>query len=176
MSRVLHALALGAALALCGPLLPAAIGSNSVTAQAADFTGQVRRIRIKARNNGAGYRLKVVHPAGEIDSAQAVVRDPITGESLASTDLGPAGRATAVAIAKVDPSTLGDRLTIGVTDRDQGFSTVGVALSEGRGEAANADGWKVRAVVNARRPGRRRGESARRPRSDRRGSGRPRAR
>ena len=81
-----------AALVAGAPLIGSAIAPDAGIGQAqAQFTGRIKRVRIKKRRVGTGYKIRVVGESSPDDTAlggSVAVRDAQTGEPIGGGELG----------------------------------------------------------------------------------------
>ena len=137
--------------------------SIGAEAEAADFTGKIKRIKIKKRRTGSGFKVVARtggDDAGSVASAE-VTLSTTDGEVLEQLTLDDPGRARVKASAQLDGFTPGSSITVMATAMleagcggdpfgcQQEFE-VSVDGLEARtaGEGSSEDGWKVRATVS----------------------------
>jgi hypothetical protein len=139
-------------------LLPDASGAVISEAQAADFTGRIKRIKIKKKRVGSGFKMVVVTESDDADaiaSADVTLCDPVTGEVLETLTLDEPGRARVISLDDDAAVTGGD--TLHVTFKAQSIDhngdpfgeqqefEVSIDMLEARtAEGDPGDGWKVR--------------------------------
>lgn len=128
-------------------------GLNVGSADAADFTGRIKRIRIKKRRVGEGFKLSTQTTGNgssetEVASAKAVLTDA-NGSTIETVTLGTAFHGTVVASTTTTDAEMGDSITITLAGDDSVESQVTVALKNGKGQGTNDDGWKAKATLNA---------------------------
>ena len=151
-------------LALCG--LAVGTGAQLVdqpglsVAQAADFTGRVKNIRIRKRRTGSGFKVVVKSEgdeAGSVSSTQVSITDS-DGLVLEEMTMDSAVRGRVVSSGTLDVSGMSSEstLTLGFLDssgdpfgEQQEFEVSVDGLDVRKAEGGNDDGWKVRAQVNA---------------------------
>ncbi len=151
-------------LALCG--LAVSTGAQLVdqpglsVAQAADFTGRVKNIRIKKRRTGSGFKVVVKSEgdeAGSVSSAQVSITDS-DGLVLEEMTMDSAVRGRVVGSGTLDVSGMSAESTLTLSFADsngdpfgeqQEFEVSVDGLDARTAEGGNDDGWKVRAKVNA---------------------------
>ncbi|MFT5587621.1 MAG: hypothetical protein ACI9VR_005234 [Cognaticolwellia sp.] len=151
-------------LALCGLAIPTASqvfdqGGLSA-AQAADFTGRVKNIRIKKKRVGSGFKISVKSQGEDADSvasAQISIADS-DGLVLEEMTLDTAVRGRVLSSGTLDISGMSaeSTLTFSMIDNNgdpfgeqQEFEVSVDGLEARTAEGGNDDGWKVRAKVNA---------------------------
>ena len=133
------------------------------TAQAADFTGRIKTIRIKKRRTGSGFKVVVKsqgQDAGSVASAQVSVADS-SGLVLEEMTLDTAVRGRVLSSGTLDVKGLSADSNLNVYVYDSSGDPFGeqqefeVSIdglaggATGRSEGGNDDGWKVRAKLNA---------------------------
>jgi len=129
-------------------------GLNVGLADAADFTGRIRHVRIKRKRVGSGFNINAQTTGNgngngntEIASAKAVLTDA-DGSTIESVTLGTAFHGTVVASTTTTEEEMGDSITITLAGDDLDNPEITVALKKGKGEGASADGWKAKATLN----------------------------
>ncbi len=123
------------------------------SASAADFTGRIKRIRIKKRgtNNGFSVGVRVFGSEGDSGVARATATlIDANGSIIDELTLGAAFRGAVVARTRTNAQDVGDAVVVFV-DTGDGETAITVELSpEGMGEGANAEGWKAKVRLNPR--------------------------
>lgn len=161
-----HRLLIAAALATGAPLIGAAIAPEAGIgrAQAADFTGRVKNIRIKRKRVGSGFKIAARTDAAStnsVASADVTLRSAATGEVIEALELGEARRARVDAVLPEGAALLGIEagraLTVELVDADGAggqivtvIPAVIMAADGGtvRGEGVSTNGYKVRMRVD----------------------------
>lgn len=139
-------------------LLPDATGPVISEAQAADFTGRIKRVRIRKKRVGSGFKVVAVTESGDADtvaSAEVTLCDPSTGEVLETLTLDDPGRARVISLDDDAAVVGGD--TLHVTFKAQAIDNNGDPFGEQQefevsidmldartAEGDPGDGWKVR--------------------------------
>lgn len=162
-----HRLLIAAALATGAPLIGAAIAPDAGIgqAQAADFTGRIKRVRIRKRRVGSGFKITARTDAADAEavaSGTVTVRSVATGEVIEALELGEARRARVDAVLPEGAALLGidtgRALTVELVDADGAGGQIvdvvpNVILEEAdggtlRGEGVSANGYTVRVRVD----------------------------
>lgn len=155
-------LLIAAALATGAPLIGAAIAPEAGIgrAQAADFTGRIKNIRIKKKRVGSGFKIAArtdAASANSVASADVTLRSAATGEVIEALELGEARRARVGAVLPEGAALLGIEagraLTVELVDADgaDGQLVDVIMAADGgtlRGEGVSANGYKVRMRVD----------------------------
>ncbi len=174
ISKALKTLTLACALSMGGYVASEALApftGHSLVSQAhAQFTGKIKRIKIRKRRTGSGFRivgLTAGDDAGAVAAAKVSLSVAGSGEPIGDFDLGSAQRARLDSILDLNADDLtvsaGQIINLEVVagrlnaDGQPGddviSSIIPVELIEGatgrpRGDGVGEDGWKARVRVN----------------------------
>jgi hypothetical protein len=131
-------------------------------AQAADFTGRIKRVKIRKRRTGSGFKVVASSSNNSTSSSEAIAGATVAlsttdGKALETLKVSSASRGKVVGSTKVDTTSLTEKtvMTIKVTQGSAYFGKVQEfeisvgGLDAGTTEGANDYGWKARIVVDA---------------------------
>ena len=128
-------------------------------AQAADFTGRIKRVKIRRRRTGDGYRIVVQSSVANTDDTNGTVAIALSttdGKLLDESIVKAPSRERLKASATVNTKSLNEKsvLTVSVyqgADYEgevQDFTIELYGLDDGYSEGANKYGWKARANLD----------------------------